>query len=233
MTLKQIQCSIEAVNDRPLTLLDARQLLSSYATNFDSALNQAVERIHTDGTWPGLTAEVNLTSYVEDGILTLPSDFDVLLAAQINGVPQKIMPISLEYSQAGPGNREAGEGGGTLVDLGLQLTGDEGDYKKFVRQYKVLFALGGGDTLTGLLKRKFIYLTQDDQYIMPGNIGALKNALLAINFEDEADMERAAVYWKACYELLSRSASQTRNGTQQTATFQVFGLGAPSPRNFL
>jgi hypothetical protein len=221
------------VNDRPLTLLDARQLLGQYATNFDSALNQAVERIHTDGTWPGLTSEVDLTSSVVDGILTLPEGYDVLLAAQINGVPQAILPISLEYSHAGPGNREAGEGGGTLVDLGLQLAGDDGDYKKFVRQYKVLFDLGAGDALSGLVKRKFIYLTQDDQYIMPGNIGALKNALLAINFEDEADMDRAAIYWKACYDLLSRSASQIRNGTQQTATFQVFGLGSASPRNFL
>lgn len=221
------------MNDRPLTLLDARQLLGAYATNFDSALNQAVERIHTDGTWPGLTVEMNLTEYVVDGILTLPVEYDVLLAAQINGVPQPIMPIALEYSHAGPGNRQAGEGGGTLVDLGLQLVGEDGDYKKFARQYKVLFDLASSDSLTGLLKRRFIYLTQDDQYIFPGNIGALKNALLAINFEDEADMERAAVYWKACYDLLTRAASQNRNGTQQTATFQVFGLGAAPPRNFL
>ena len=221
------------MNDRPLTLLDARQLLGAYATNFDSALNQAVERIHTDGTWPGLSTSVDLTSAVTDGILTLPDEYDVMLAVQINGIPCDIVPVAVEFSQAGPGARDAGIGGGTFVDLGLQLVGDEGDYKKFTRQYKVLFDLGSTDTVTGLLKRKFIYLNQDDQYIFPGNIGALKNALLAINFEDEADMERAAVYWKHCFDLLSRSASQLRNGTQQTASFKVFGLGAASPRNFL
>lgn len=220
------------MNDRPLTLLDARQALGPYATNFDSALNQAVERIHTQGTWPGLTKEVDLTDEIVDGILTLPDPYDIMLAVQLNGAPRNIFPLAVEYSHSGPGNREAGVGGGDFVDLGLQAIGDEDDGYEFRRQYKVLFDISGDDTVTGLLKRGFKYITQDDDYIYPGNIGALKNALLAINYEDEADNARAEAYWKACFDILNQTTSQIRNGTQTTATFRVFGLGASKPTCF-
>lgn len=218
------------MNERPLTLLDARSLLGSYASNFDSALNQALERIYDEGTWPGLTLEVTLTSYVDaDGILTLPYIYDSIMAVQMDQRPLYIVPLAIEYSSGGPGGRDAATGPGVLVDLGHQPVEVAGEYTKLRRQYKVLPILESATVLTGVVKRKFQYLTSEDELIYPAHIGALKNALLAVNFEDQSDLERAQAYWAKCFDLLNRGASQTKLGVHTTANFRVFGMGAAKP----
>lgn len=229
------------MNDRPLTLLDARNLLGKYASDFDSAINQAVERIYDEGTWPGLITEVDVTDDVVDGILTLPEGYEVMLAAQITGLPVQIVPLSLEYSPAGPGSRDAGGvegatgrvGGYQIVDMGQAMVGDAEDYQTLRHQYKLTFALESENILTGLLKRKFQYLTQDDDYVYPAHLTALKNALLAVNMEDEGDISRAQTYWDKCFESLNRATSQTRIGVSQSATFRIFGLGTTKPSGML
>lgn len=218
--------------DRPLTLYDARNILGRYVVGggvqeFDSLLNQAVERIHDMGNWPALLSEVELADEVADGILTLPQDYEVMLAAQVNGVAVPIVDLTLEYSLSGPGNREAGVAGASqIVDLGQVLVGDDEDFKTYRRRYKVLFELSSADTLTGLVKQRFRPLSDDNDYIHPGNIGALKQALLAVNYEDEGDPERARTHWEACTEILDTAKAQSRQGVRQTAQMSVFGIGA-------
>jgi hypothetical protein len=220
----EVVCS-GRMHDRPLTLFDARNLLGKYAVDFDSSLNQALDRIYSEGTWPGLVTEIDLSGSITGGILRLPTEYETLFGASFNGVPISIAPISVEYSRAGPGYRESGEGSFVLVDLGPVPEAAEGDYPVLVRSYKVLFAVSPGDVLRGIAKRRFRILTDDSDYIYPGNITALKHALMAVNYEDNANQEQAAVSWAACFSALNRSTAQSRIGTPQVLAVQVSGLG--------
>jgi hypothetical protein len=220
------------MHDRPLTLFDARQLLGKYAVDFDSSLNQALDRIYSEGTWPGLVTEIDLSDSITDGILRLPAEYETLFGVSLNNVPLPISPISVEYSRAGPGYRETGEGSFGLVDLGPVPVADDGDYPVLMRSYKVLFASSTSDVIRGIVKRRFRILTDDSDYIYPGNITALKHALMAVNYEDNANQEQAANSWAACFSALNRSTAQSRIGTPQVLGAQVSGLGVSKVRGF-
>lgn len=214
--------------DTVLTLLDARQLLGRYALDFDSALNLALERIYAEGTWPGLVTEVVLNdpagSFVSDGLLTLPIQYETLIAFQINETPGQIFPLSVEYTTAGPGHREAGQGI-SLVDLGFVKVADAGDYPQLLRRYKVLPALESGDVLRGLVKQRFIPLRADEDTIIPNNLNALRHALMGINYEDEGNQQQAQNSWQLCFRALNLRTSQQRIGLQFAAAPQSSGIG--------
>lgn len=214
--------------DTVLTLLDARQLLGRYALEFDSALNLALERIYAEGTWPGLVTEIVLNdpagSFVSDGLLTLPVEYETLLAYQLDDVPGQIFPLSVEYTVSGPGHREAGQGA-ALIDLGFVEVADAGDYPQLLRRYKILPSMENGVVLRGMVKRRFIRLRSDEDIIIPNNLNALRHALMGVNYEDEGNQQQAQNSWQLCFAALNRRTSQQRIGLQQAAAPQSSGIG--------
>lgn len=214
--------------DTVLTLLDARQLLGRYALEFDSALNLALERIYAEGTWPGLVTEIVLNdpagSFVSDGLLTLPVEYETLLAYQLDDVPGQIFPLSVEYTVSGPGHREAGQGA-ALIDLGFVEVADAGDYPQLLRRYKILPSMENGVVLRGMVKRRFIRLRSDEDIIIPNNLNALRHALMGVNYEDEGNQQQAQNSWQLCFAALNRRTSQQRLGLQQAAAPQSSGIG--------
>jgi len=74
-----------------LTLEDASSQLSAYLRDLDSdtQINMACERLLSFGKYKGLTTVLYLRVY-EDGSLTLPQDYETLLGARLNGIPQRL-----------------------------------------------------------------------------------------------------------------------------------------------
>ena len=220
-------------NERPLTLADCRRLLADYALpdKFDGALNQCLERIHSEGMWPGGKVTVDLTPYVTDCILTLPYEYETLIAVVWLGQSRLIVDTNAEYLPGGAGIQTAGQGNGTVIDLGFVNVGDEGDYATLLHRYKLTFAFTSGQELTGMVRRRFTYLRDEDDYVYPAHLSALKNGLLAVRFEDEGDLERASGYWNQCFNFLNSASAQTRIGSRQTLN-GAFNLGAGGNKSF-
>ena len=126
-------------NERPLTLSEARTLLSAHAhtDNFELALNEALERIYSEGIWDGVVDRVDLNptggTYITNEILTLPYEYEALVAVAIDENPTPIMARQYEFMESGPGIEEAGKGGGVVVDLGFDDAGGTA-----LRKYKIL-----------------------------------------------------------------------------------------------
>ena len=76
----------------PLTLAEARNLLGGYVpqdSDFETAINEVLERIYSEGIWDGGTERVDLSSYIVNEILTLPYEYDAMLAVAIDDNPVK------------------------------------------------------------------------------------------------------------------------------------------------
>ena len=59
----------------PLTLAEARNLLGGYVpqdSDFETAINEVLERIYSEGIWDGGTERVDLSSHITNEILILP-----------------------------------------------------------------------------------------------------------------------------------------------------------------
>jgi hypothetical protein len=208
-------------------------MLADYALpdKFDTALNQCLERIHSEGQWPGGKVTMDVSAYVEDGILTLPYEYETMIGLSWQGSARLIVDANAEFIPAGAGIQTALEGNGTIIDLGMVPVGDEGDYQQLLHQYKLTFQYAAGQELTAMLRRRFVYLRDENDYVYPAHLGALKNGLLAVRFEDEGDLERASGYWTRCFDFLNSASAQTRVGSRQVLGGQ-FNFGAAGNKSF-
>ena len=225
-----LRCNMPSY-ERPITVEEARKLLYRYATSdstdadgvFLFRLNQVIERLNELGIWEGRKNEVDdLTPYITDHVLTLPYKYDTLVGIKVSDVPLNILPLEVEYSPTGPGHRDAGGQYSQVIDLGFTDV-DGADY----RSYKILTAIEDSTTVRGLLRQRFVYLSQDTDIVRPANIGALKHGLLAVCMEDEADLDRSKEYWAEALSILNAKKTQEHTGKQVPVSINPFGAGAP------
>ena len=222
-------------NERNLTLAEARALLYKHATDdasdsdgtFKARLNEAIERIYTEGIWDGLTVRADLSSYVANEVLTLPYAYEAILSIAIDDNPTPIMGKQYEFMRGGPGIEDAGEGGAFVIDLGFDSTGDA------LRRYKILQDVDSGTEIEGLIKRRYVYISSDSDVVVPSNIGALKHALLAITYEDEGDIQRSTAFWDECYNILQSAKRVNRAGIINPNPQQQWGFMSNKPHSIL
>lgn len=211
----------------PLLLSEARTLLGGYVpqdSDFETAINEAVERIYSEGIWDGHTDRLNLASYITNEILSLPYEYESLLSIAIDDAPIPIMARQHEFTQAGPGIEDAGEGGSVVIDLGFDDSSGQA-----LRTYKILQNVTASTDVEGILKKRFRFLVSDTQEVLPGNIGALKHALLAIVYENEGDIARSAAYWDECYAILQSAKQTSRAGVVNPNPQQQWGFMTNKP----
>jgi len=224
-----------------MTVDEVRILLWKYATTdpndadgrFLTALNQAAERIHSEGIWQGLKLQIDLSPYISlvdptKGILTLPYEYEAVLAMQVDDAPVFIVDEAVEYTAGGLGERTGGAGGSVVIDNGFVLTDGQ-----LLRQYKVTMPVDAQTSVRGLVKRRFVYMLDGCSLVFPNNIGALKQALLAINFEDQSDPERSKLYWEECYRILNSASSSSRTGSTFPVAARMYGLGGNNIRGMV
>ena len=80
-----------------------------------------------------------------------------------------------------------------------------------------------GKVVHVLCKRAFVPLVSAGDITYVGNLNAIKNGLLATVAEDANDVERAAVFWNTCFQLMEEEASSTRGAAQPRLTIDPHG----------
>lgn len=75
--------------------------------------------------------------------------------------------------------------------------------------------------IKGIFKRKHVWAVADNDPLYPDSLEAIKFGLMALNYEEEADLDRAPLYWKMAVDLLNQQLKSRRlgsEGTMQLAT---------------
>lgn len=204
-----------------MTVAQTRNLLFQYVEEHDpyspkylSRLNQVVERFHNNGQWKGMVVEDELT--VTDGIVSLPAGFQSLLGIRIDGWPQDLVTQYYEFNTTGPGKFiDCGSARGMVVDLGETSAG--------IKRYRLNYV--APDEVVGLMQRRFVLLENEDDVVIPNNIGALKKGLMALNYEDQNDLERSEEYWQGAMNLLNNETEAQRGAARRLTPIQPHGLG--------
>ena len=217
-------------NERPITVAEARNLLWRYTTadqtdadgRFLFRLNQAVERVISSGVWEGEKESVDLSSYISNEVLSLPYAYDTMMGVHVDGSPRTIYSEDIEFSVNGPGAVDPGEGGNRIIDLGFETN----SLGQSVRKYKFLSSADASAEVIGRCRKRFQYLVSDSDLVPIGNIGALKNAILCIHFEDEGDTDRAEIYWQRAMRTLNDERTLTHTGVNKPTPFQPFVTGS-------
>jgi len=86
-------------------------------------------------------------------------------------------------------------------------------------------------TLRCLCRRRSVPIIHDDDPVWPSNIGALKHAVLALNYEDYNDAERALANWDTAKSLLGAELRAARGAQHPSFRFQPYGWGNGNIRN--
>ena len=97
------------------------------------------------------------------------------------------------------------------------------------RRYKVAHAAAAGQTryIRALCSRRALPVSNEEDYIIPGNLAALKMGLYSIQYEETNDMDRSMQYWLRSIDFLNKEADRYRGGAITLPTVQPprFGLG--------
>ena len=70
------------------------------------------------------------------------------------------------------------------------------------------------DYLDVLCKVRFVPCVYDTDEVIVTNLGALKNMLMSLKWEDEGDMERSEMYFMKALQLLNGESREVRGGSQ-------------------
>ncbi len=77
-----------------------------------------------------------------------------------------------------------------------------------------------------LCQRRFLPLSHDSDYCIPGHYGAIKAAMKAVQAESTTRPEAAQVLWSTCYQKLNEQVHTLRGGNRlelEPATFGGYG----------
>lgn len=70
------------------------------------------------------------------------------------------------------------------------------------------------DYLDVLCKVRFVPCINDTDEVIVSNLGALKNMLMSLKWEDEGDMDRSEMYFMKAMQLLNGESREVRGGSQ-------------------
>jgi hypothetical protein len=210
-----------------LTVAQARDRLYRYVAahnpfdvDFLQHLNEVCDRCLTEGKWEGAREEISLTPV--DNVVTLPSQYKSLLGLSIEGMPGNIVTHYYNYIRGG---RNYGDAAGVTVDMGFN---DEGN-----RQYRIAWQCDEEPDVQALALRRHVWLEDDDDEVVPSNVGALKQGLLAVAYEGAGDPERAQFYWTQCFNILNSELRTSRGGAVHLMDYNPQGFQLPPVRNVM
>jgi hypothetical protein len=81
------------------------------------------------------------------------------------------------------------------------------------------------DAVRVICKRKFVPCIADTDIVVPPNIGALKHGILALNYENNGDIERANASWQLGLQILQGALREERGGAMLLAKKMSLGVG--------
>ena len=81
------------------------------------------------------------------------------------------------------------------------------------------------DAIRVICKRKFVPCVTETDIVIPPSIGALKHGLLALNYENNGDIERANASWQLGLQILQGALREERGGALILAKKMGLGVG--------
>jgi hypothetical protein len=100
------------------------------------------------------------------------------------------------------------------------------------RRYKVS-SLNPDLSVRAVCKRRFIPLEGDkDELVVPSNLGALKLGMMAVNYENKNDLERAQDFWGKAFSTLNLEMRESRGGAQMRGQIDPAAFQMGRLRNF-
>ncbi len=109
------------------------------------------------------------------------------------------------------------------IELGVYEPGEE---DPSYRRYKV-GAIPSNCTITALCSRRHVDLVNEDDLVIPSNIGALKHGLIALRLEDQSDLDSSVAHFDQAYGLLNAELRRIRGKARVIPTFNY---GSPGLR---
>lgn len=101
-----------------------------------------------------------------------------------------------------------------------------GETRPMYRRYKTGVST---NAIRALCRRRFVPLTEESDWVIPGNLGALRQAIDAIHKEEvDADSDADAM-WARAYRLLNEEAKAVSGGNQPQIVLDPFGTGCGLP----
>lgn len=102
------------------------------------------------------------------------------------------------------------------------LTGEEtliGNYEPTettisYRRYRLAVPPNQLNSVTALCKIRYVPAIADTDEIIPANLGALTNGLMALKYEQQGDKERYEQFFTSALQLLNNEAREERGGAQ-------------------
>jgi len=82
-----------------------------------------------------------------------------------------------------------------------------------------------------LCKRRFIKAEAETDYIIPGNLHALRMALSALKMENENDLKQAMEFWSMTYSILNGELKEDRGAAKINVQFRM-NAGLRKTRSF-
>lgn len=160
-------------------------------------INQACERLITDGNWRGTI------SFYTGTVSTFTHNGEDVAGIELPAYLVTALAVANNVGAVGINNRwfETKAVGASLLSGGLRLT-DIGDSDAGLRRY-LTPAHEAGDSITIQAKRRFVTLTNADDDVFPPNLGAIKLGMIALNYEDESDLKTAEENWGKARQILS------------------------------
>jgi len=111
----------------------------------------------------------------------------------------------------------------SLYDAGSNLLSSyyPGESRPSYRRYKT----GQADEAIRLIcQRRFIRMRNESDWVIPGNIPALRAGFWAWKFEDGSDSDKAEQNWSRCINLLNQEAKYSRGGGIPSTSFINWGV---------
>lgn len=171
---------------------------------FYQMLTEADERLLNMGRWVWTRAVLTLP--VVDGFVTLPAGYKSISGCRVGSVATGVLWQDIEYLEGGPGEINVeGCHGAQLLDQGLD---DDG-----ARIYKA----------TATSMTEVTILARYDSVVITGpagiprcqNFAAIKQAMMAIVYEDRNDAERSQGYLSIAKKTLDDQELAYRGGAKK------------------
>ena len=206
---------------RPITFLEAyeeaQSVLPYQNTNdpaeFAKLLNRAAKRLIARAPMPNLVCRRTLTveaDAVNDAAIRLDCDlYESLLSLKYCCRVYNIIPASSLFLDAKIGVN-------SFVDEGIDTTVD------FYHYYSVPSnnSIAVGDELDCLVKKCYVPVSDDADLLPFDSVGAIKQAMIAVFYEDQGDATTAANYWQLAVNEATLDSREFRGTSYPVFTFK-------------
>lgn len=150
-----------------------------------------------------------------DGLRITLASGDVNVFGTVGMIESLTLPLMSKYCSLRTGTTE----------LGVY---EPGETDPSYRRYKV-GSIPSTCTITALCSRRHVDLVNEEDLVVPNNVGALKHGLIALRLEDQSDLDSSVAHFDQAYALLNAELRRLRGKARVIPTFNY---GSPGLRTF-